>query len=143
MMSTSARHALRGFVHCVAGLIVVAGVIAAAPGCSNPFGGRVCTEIGCSDGIRVTFEAPPPDGTLVELGGSFGVPWRVECGVDLDCSTGIFFADFTPDHLSVRVITSGGEVTESFQLTYQELRPNGGDCPPTCRIATVLMGLPD
>jgi len=136
-----AERALRRLVYGVTGPIVLAGVIATAPGCSNPFG-RTCTLIGCQGGIRVTFEAPPPHGTLVELEGPIGVPWRVECGVDLDCSAGIFFADFTPEHVSVRVTTSAGEVNEHFQLTYQEFQPNGEDCSPTCWTATVVVGLP-
>ena len=139
----SPSHSLRRLLYCVTGPIVMAGVIiAAVPGCSNPFGGRACTLIGCDDGITVTFDAPPPHGTLVELDGSSGVPWRVECGVDWNCDAGIFFSDFTPDHISVRVVTPAGEAMESFQLTYQEFQPNGDGCPPTCRTATVAMGLP-
>jgi hypothetical protein len=90
----------------------------------------------------VTFESPPPDGTLVELEGAFGLPWRVECGVDWECETGLFFADFTPQQLTVRVVTPAGEATESFQLTYEKFQPNGEDCSPTCWKATVVMGLP-
>jgi hypothetical protein len=132
---------VRALVYGVMGPIALVGVLATAPGCSNPFGGA-CTLIGCTDGIMVSFETPPPDGTLVELEGPFGVPWRVECGVDLDCGTGIFFADYTPQQLTVRVVTRAGEATESFQPTYEKFQPNGEDCSPTCWRATVVMGLP-
>jgi hypothetical protein len=60
----------------------------------------------------------------------------------LDCGTGIFFADYTPQQLTVRVVTPAGEATESFQPTYEKFQPNGEDCSPTCWRATVVMGLP-
>ncbi len=132
----------RSFVGAALALLTTIVFAAAGTGCSNPFGGGACTEIGCSNGLLVTFNTPPPHGSIVELDNSNGFPWRVECGIDWNCDFGIFFADFTPDHVRVRVVTPDGEVSESFQPTYQKHQPNGDGCPATCLNATILVELP-
>jgi hypothetical protein len=128
------------FVCAPSAILAAAAIMLAGSACANPFG--ACTLIGCTDGLRLTFDAPPPQGTVVEIVHFDAPPWRVECGVDTNCAVGIFFSDFTPSDLTVRVVTPGGEVTESYQPTYQEHRPNGEGCGPECLNATILVALP-
>ena len=122
--------------------LALAAVTSAGTGCNNPFGTTFCTQIGCSSGIRLSFDAPPSIGTVIELDSSGGFPWRVECGVDWNCDFDLYFDGFTPERVTVHVVTSTGEVTTSRFPTYEQFQPNGGDCPPTCFVATILVELP-
>ncbi len=106
--------------------------------CSDPL---LCTLIGCSNGLLLTFDRPPDPGTIVSIE-NLGVPWRVECGADVDCSRGIFLPDFRPEHISVRIITSNGEVWREIRPEYLESHPNGENCPDTCFRAEVMLELP-
>jgi len=123
-------------------ILAVAAVTSGGTGCGNPFGATACFEIGCDSGIRLTFDAPPPAGTIIELDSSSGFPWRLECGVDWNCDFDPFFYGFTPEHVTVRVVTSTGEVTASVRPKYLKFQPNGEDCPPTCRVASIMIELP-
>ena len=103
---------------------------------------RLCTEIGCSSGLHITFDAAPPPGTIVQAEPSGGLPWRVECGVQVSCDNGVFFPDFMPDYVRVRITTPAGEILHEVRPEYEAVMPNGADCPPTCRTATVEVELP-
>ena len=102
----------------------------------------LCDDSGCSSGLRLTFDRPPEVGTIIQVEVPGGTPWRVECGVDGGCDNGVFFPDFTPDYLLVRISSPSGEVVHTVLPEYEEFRPNGPDCPPTCLIATVELQLP-
>jgi hypothetical protein len=121
-------------------IVAVVAVTSAGAGCDNPFGS--CTLIGCSSGIRLTFDSTPPAGTIVELEATSGFPWRVECGVDWNCEFDLRFDDFMPDHVTVRVVTPTGEVSQFLSPDYRDHQPNGRGCGPTCRIATIELALP-
>jgi hypothetical protein len=121
-------------------LFAAAVVASAGVGCDSPFG--ACTLIGCSSGLRLQFDQPPPDGTIVEVTGSLSPPWRVECGVDSECDLGLYFESFTPSYITVRVVTSAGEATTVHEPQYDKLQPNGEDCGPTCWQATIVVALP-
>jgi hypothetical protein len=113
-----------------------------ACGVDNPFGNRVCTAIGCSDGILVAFDEPPPNGTIIEVRDVKGEVRTIECGVDRYCEYGAFFEGFTPLRATVRVVTPTGETSGVFDPVYEPRQPNGPDCEPTCLQARVVAELP-
>jgi hypothetical protein len=104
---------------------------------------HVCTRAGCSSGLEVVLERTPPEPFRVELEVP-GTPARFvyRCDEPARCADRVFFADFTPDYVRIRVITGTDTVTQAAQPTYEELRPNGPDCPPTCRVARVRVAVP-
>jgi hypothetical protein len=65
-----------------------------------------------------------------------------------DCPTGqcgqdLTFPALNPDRAWVRVASAAGERTIEFaSITYEAHRPNGPDCSPTCRQATLTVDIP-
>ena len=123
-------------------LVIATGL--AAAGCSvfDP-GDDVCTLAGCQSGLGVELSARPTGPFRVEVtvpGATSGGPTYVyDCPDAARCVPGAFFPDFAPTHVTVRVTTTAGVVTRSFTPTYRTHSPNGEDCEPTCREATVRM----
>lgn len=134
------RHAVR-----LAARLALTTVTALA-GCSvfDP-GDDVCTLVGCQNGLRVEFSARPAGPFRVEVstpGATPGGPTFVlDCPDPTRCGAGAYFPDFTPTHVTVRVTTPAGVVTRDFTPTYRTHTPNGEDCEPTCREATVRVQL--
>lgn len=115
----------------------------AAAACSGLGPDGDCTLIGCSSGLEVQLPSVPAGPYRVEAfvreGGSRYV---LECPGAAECGGRAFFADFTPEAVQVRGTTPAGLVTQSFRPSYTAHRPNGADCPPVCRTATVQMPVP-
>jgi hypothetical protein len=118
----------------------------ALAGCSvfDP-GDDVCTLIGCQSGLRVEFSTRPAGPFRVEVtapGTTPGGPTFVfDCPDPARCGASAVFPDFTPTHVTVRVTTPAGVVTRDFTPAYRSSSPNGEDCEPTCREATVRVEL--
>ncbi len=111
-------------------------------GCSESTGIE-CTGIGCASGLQVNFDRVPPSGTVVILQfDSSEVRWEVECGTDANCSNGLFFPGLVVDYVALRLVTAEGEILHELRPEYEVSHPNGPDCPPTCRNATVTVALP-
>ena len=89
----------------------------------------------------LAFSSPPPVGTTVTLE-LRPTPWTVRCGVDVDCSSGVFFSDLRVDAVEIRVENERGVTFTEVQPTYEETEPNGPDCPPTCYRAEVTVDTP-
>ncbi len=102
---------------------------------------HLCTLIGCSNGLLLTFDRTPEAGTIISIE-DLGFPVRLECGVDVDCSRGVFLSDFRTDFVSVRITTSQGDVWHEIRPEYVESHPNGKNCPDTCFNAEVTLALP-
>ena len=99
---------------------------------------QACTLIGCESGLRVVLTTPP------------AAPYRVEAYVPgsavrqmRQCNTGgtcdITFVDFTPAQVTIEVITTADTVRRDAAPAYQISRPNGPQCDPECRSATVTV----
>lgn len=132
--------------HFVAAAATAATAVLLAAACSGPFdpSGSVCTGIGCDSGLTVRLEGTPPAGPVrVELLTSDGgARYVYDCPEPGRCAAGAFFPGFTGDYVRVRVTTASGAVTREARPAYTETRPNGPDCPPACRTATVTVPLP-
>ena len=101
--------------------------------------GTDCTEVGCTSGVEIILEQPPAGPYRVEVvSGPGDARYVYECS-EARCPDRVFFPDFTPHRVFVRVITEEG--TQQYEVIpqYVESRPNGRRCPPLCRRAQVRL----
>jgi hypothetical protein len=107
--------------------------------------GRVCTEIGCFDGLTVQLQGSIPAAFSVEAtapGGETTVVVCPEGGAGVVCGVDqLVFEGFTREEVTITISWDGGSLTETFRPAYETFRPNGPDCPPECRQAEITMRL--
>lgn len=106
---------------------------------------QACTDIGCESGVKVHLSAMPTSPFRVELRTltGQGVAYVYDCADASKCSQDIFFPGLITDHLIVTVhVGTAARDTDIPQMTYVSHRPNGPNCPPDCRIATVTADVP-
>jgi len=123
--------------------LALAGLLAFIGGCSDSLQ-LECTEIGCSSGVEVLLDRSAATGFRVELTtpGS-ATTHTYACPDPAHCSVQVFFPDFTPDVVNVRVIVgTDTSFAEAVRPQYSEFRPNGSRCPPTCHIGRLAAVLP-
>jgi hypothetical protein len=94
----------------------------------------MCTQIGCSDGLNVELDGFDEE---VELELTAGEETRrVTCLPPGPCRH--FIPDFTPAEVTVvALLEDGTEEERSFTPEYRDEQPNGPDCPPVCRQASI------
>lgn len=113
-------------------------------GCDDSgfFGGQVCTQVGCEDGVSIMIEKEKPDTLSVTVfvddeSEPFG---SIECtNPEHPCIFRV--SEETPEKISVNIEWDGGEFSENFEPVYESYQPNGPDCPPTCTTASIEINL--
>jgi len=109
-----------------------------ATSCAGPTEGDLdCTRIGCSDELLVVFEQLPPAPFRVEASTGGGAQYVFECEAGVLCSEEVSFPFFLPDHVVIDLVVADEAYRFEFTPEYQEHRPNGPVCPPTCRLGIV------
>ena len=109
-------------------------------GCGGDGGemGRVCTAAACLNGLRMTLANPPSGAFRIEAQApGETVPHAIDCMSAQSCL--LFFQDYMPAQVTIRVIAGSGTTTLDATPAYGAVRPNGPDCPPECRQATVTV----
>jgi len=102
---------------------------------------RTCTLKACGSTLTVELAAAPAGSLRVEATDVATNARRVfECSTS--CGETVWFTDFTPAEVTVRVTTSAGSAERTFRPSYETVRPNGPGCEPVCRQARVTMPLP-
>ena len=110
-----------------------------------------CTLIGCNSGLIVRLAALPASAFRVEVfrGQPDQQPAYVivyTCGTpsqgSLGCPDLLNFQDFFVEHFWIRITTSAGTQTSEHTVEYRQVYPNGPDCGPGCRQATVTVAAP-
>jgi hypothetical protein len=125
-------------------MLAVLGTVSA---CDGPL--EVCTLIGCSSGLAVNLSSAPVGAFSVEIlpDAPIGNPptYRVECGGSApECGAQVFFPDLIIERAQVRIVTTLGTVTHPIgPVQYGTAYPNGRQCSPACRRATVTVGIPE
>jgi hypothetical protein len=111
---------------------------AAASGCIV---GGACTTIGCADGVNVEWSGATmrERGTLVIDGEILAFDCAAGPTAAVWCTPKGLRLTRTPTTLRVEVITDRGTRSGSFTPQYTSNRPNGPDCDPVCRGATVTV----
>jgi hypothetical protein len=102
-----------------------------------------CTLIGCADTLTVAIAGAPNQTLVTVVATQLEAPFA-SMSSSCTATTGscsVFLAGFAPS--SVRIDVSWNSQTRQVtaQPAYQISRPNGPDCPPTCRFATVSVTL--
>ena len=117
--------------------IVMVGLIAvAAVACGNPFESRACTLIGCTDGLSVFATNSRSDSVTIVVRSATGeVLATIGCRPNAPCGTQL--QNQTPATVTVTTQTSQGSSTVTFTPQYIINQPNGPECGPTCRQATI------
>jgi hypothetical protein len=96
-------------------------------------GPTMCTQIGCSDGLNVELDGFDEE-LEVELTAD-GETRTVTCLPPGPCRH--FIPDFTPAEVTATAFFPDREEERVFEPEYREERPNGPDCPPVCRQASI------
>ena len=97
--------------------------------------GSVCSLIGCNSGLSITLASPPATPFLVEAYVLPGGSRHAKTCSATPCQ--VFFQNFTPTTVRIHVISGTDTVTQDFTPAYAVSRPNGPQCDPECRNATV------
>ena len=118
---------------------VVAGVLALGAAACGGGDENVCTEIGCASGVNVQVTSTSTRLLSVTVASAEGTLSEFRCDTEQNCLT--FIPDVTPAEITVTVRTSGGTITRTIQPNYIANRPNGPNCPPECRQASVTLQL--
>ena len=101
------------------------------------FGPRACTLAGCYDMLIVELQGTMADEFTVMAEAVGEEPRVMECSPAAPCGSTVFFEDFAPTQVRITYASAGGSTERTFNPTYPVTRPNGPDCPPECRQATV------
>jgi hypothetical protein len=100
-----------------------------------------CTAMACLNGLAVRFSTVPTGAWSVEAwSDQLPGPVSVQCPAGIPCEP-VFFQNFEGEHVTVRVTTDAGELTQEFDVEYETVYPNGRDCPGRCRQAEVVVQL--
>ncbi len=106
---------------------------------------KVCTQIGCVSGVIVVVDGAGA-GQVTSLAASAPGDTAIvrNCTPTTPCTgaLGVVFSDFTPDTVVITVVTATGTTSVTFVPSYTLFSPNGPDCPPTCKLATVYISVP-
>ena len=98
-----------------------------------------CTEIGCSDGLAVELERV--GAATIELVEDGVTRHSFECSAGAACRT--FVPGYTPARVEIVMRQGDTSRRHTVQPGYTINRPNGPDCPPVCRQATVTVDVED
>jgi hypothetical protein len=117
-----------------------AATVALLAGCSGITG--LCTLVGCDSGLGVVFTQAPTVPYRVEVFSREDAPHYVfDCANPSQCDDARFI-DYTPALVTIRVTTAAGTREQTVRPEYDIDRPNGPNCEPTCKWATVTVALP-
>jgi hypothetical protein len=124
----------------IASLLAVA-VTIGLTGCATakPDGGA-CGLESCEPGLSIDVHGERTSDVNIKIVAADGQTKSFDCdAVSTTCQA--FFADFTPENVSVTVTKKEGNAIHSYNLTYNNVRPNGSDCPPVCKQAHIDLTL--
>ena len=100
---------------------------------------QVCTLIGCSNGLAVEVNSSLQQSVTVNVQAGTQVIHTFRCDPGQPCRA--FVENQTPEEVSVHLQTPQGTVSKTFRPEYRANRPNGPDCPPDCRQATITLAV--
>jgi hypothetical protein len=106
--------------------------------CSSLLDPRVCTQIGCADGIGVELIGLPAGPYTLELVLPSGEVHIVECPDSAQCPPA-FVEGIRADEVVLRLTSAEGTQVETMNPVYTRHQPNGRGCPPICWQALVTM----
>ena len=106
---------------------------------SNGSGPRACTLIGCVKGLNVVVNSSLQQDYTVNVKSGTQQLATATCRAGQPCN--VFVENQQPASVVVEIVTPDGTVQRTFNPQYVATRPNGPDCPPECRQATVTVNV--
>jgi hypothetical protein len=100
---------------------------------------QVCTLIGCNPGLAIEVTGTISGRTTVEVTASGQTPRSFECNPGQICRG--FLENFMPSQATVTVRLPDRTVQRNVTPQYRDVRPNGPNCDPVCRQATVQVAI--
>lgn len=100
---------------------------------------RNCGLRPCPAELAVEVHGPQDVAYTVHVSASGEETQTEPCIVMTETVCLAYFRDFGPAQVTVRVTGAEEEIAGQFAPEYETLQPNGPDCPPTCRTATVAV----
>jgi hypothetical protein len=124
-------------------LVAGATVALATAGCDDHGPTRPCTLVDCEvNGLTVRVEGTLPTVYMVTVSSPNEEARSRVCWTPAHCVGGaVHFAGYSPAEVSITVEWEDGTATATAEPTYQVFRPNGPDCEPVCRTATITVQL--
>jgi hypothetical protein len=98
---------------------------------------RVCTLIGCNDGLNVVVNSALQQDYTVTVTSGGQTLHSFTCRPGQPCQA--FVENRTPATVTVALATAMGPISKDFTPEYKISKPNGPDCPPDCKQATVTV----
>ena len=120
-------------MRCLTGLALL--ITLACSGNTEPQLG--CTLIGCTDGLNVVVNAALQQDFTVTVTSGGQTLHTFTCRSGQSCHA--FVENKTPATVTVALATGMGPVSKEFTPEYKINKPNGPNCPPDCRQATVTV----
>jgi hypothetical protein len=122
-------------------LLVLSSAVFAIASCA-PGASTECTMIGCDDGWNVELiggTLPATYTVQVRVDGQ--IVAAVECSPTNPCARTMFLPGVTAEQAELEI--SGADLNLQWEVTptYQTVQPNGANCPPICRQASVQVQL--
>ena len=113
-------------------------VLAALLACNQ--GPITCSLIGCGNSLIVVLSGAPIQAqvTIVATGSDGSTKTRSCVAVGGSCAVAF---DFSPPTVTLQVSYDSQTTTRTIQPAYTIQQPNGPNCEPTCRSATVSVAL--
>ncbi len=105
---------------------------------------QACTTAGCAGGLFIEFDSRPTAPVRIEVTvpSESHIPLVAECANGLACDNGVLFPSFYPGTIRLKVTHGSASSEREVAPYYAIVQPNGPDCSPTCRIATIRVVLP-
>lgn len=103
--------------------------------------GRVCTLIGCVDGLGVFVQGAPQGPWRVEVSTDTGATRTFDCAPGISC-LGAFHPDLLPGRVTIVISANGRSQRYDTTLVTRVSYPNGPQCGPACRSQTITLPLP-
>ena len=112
-------------------------LVAACANTSEPQ--RICTLIGCENGLAVEVNHSLQQSFTVNVRVGAQTIHTFRCDPGQPCRA--FVSNQTPGEVTITIDAGGGQapVSRTYRPEYRMNRPNGPDCPPECRQATVTL----
>jgi hypothetical protein len=108
-------------------VLAMALVLEACPGCD---------QAGCYQGLIVEVNGPPAAYRIEARVAGAQAVFGANC-VGGRCNA--HFIDFMPREVTVAIVTESDTIYHDVRPRYEQFYPNGPDCEPMCRIATVTL----
>jgi len=120
-----------------------------------PVIGKVCTQAGCIDTLRVDVQGKLPQQFKITLIGSDGSELTADCdlarleeshnacdALEVEYYGEYFLFRTAPTEVVLRIEWEGGEIEQEFTPPYEWFYPNGPDCTPKCKQGKVELQIP-